>query len=426
MAAYPYDITPDNVKSALQSATMGYPRDQVALFDRMIEADPMFAGVYATRKNAAIGMDWQVVPDPRRTTEETQSQAEDIAKWCYHQIVNSEEFDKFLHHNLDAIGYGIAVSEIVWTVRDGRHTIAEVCPVPMASLIGDNIRPWVVRVLTNETDSTGVLVDDHPFKFVKRTFGEINGNPFRGGVARRCALLHLAKTYGFRWWMSAMEMFGVPYRKATYTQAATAEEKNEMLAQLEAFGHAGYGLFSEAMNFEFVDQFKGAESWPHTKVIDKIHEWYEITALGQTLTTQVGETGGAYATAKVHNEVRSDILYRDLADEAATIRRHILKPLVELNFGPGAPIPVWQRIEDDTNDMVAYSQVLDTAVNRLGIKVPVGFAYKELGVPIPDGVNPADVLEGAPSSASPFDSFALRAAAAPTPVFSKKKVVRRR
>lgn len=425
LASYPHQLTPASVASMMQLAAQGYPRDQVAFIDQMMESDPVFAGVYATRKRAVLGLDWKVVPDPKRVTDETKVQAEEIAAWCHDQLMAIETLEEFLAHNIDALGYGYAVSENVWTVRNGQHVITDIAPVAMASIVGDTLRPWIMRILLTDADSLGVLVDDHQFKFVKHVHAPINASPFRGGIARRCAVMHLTRRYGFQWWMSAMEMFGTPYRKATYKPGATPEEKNEMLEQLESFGHAGYGLFSEAMDFELVDQFKSSDTWPHHKFIEKIDEWYEITMLGQTLTTRVGETGGAYAAAKVHNDVREDIQYSDMRAEADVIRQYVLKPMVELNFGRGAPIPVWQRQNDEVRDMVSYSQVLDTAANRLGMQITAGFAYKELGIPLPEGVKPTDLLEGAPEPApSPFGFQFKASASSPRPIFSKKKVVR--
>ncbi len=60
--------------------------------------------------------------------------------------------------------------------------------------------------------------------------------------------------------------------------------------------------------------------------------------------------GGSYAQGKVHNEVRHDLTVGDAKALAVTVRRDIIRPLVEYNFGYDADVPFFtfdcQEAED--------------------------------------------------------------------------------
>ncbi|MER3496825.1 MAG: hypothetical protein C4320_08735, partial [Armatimonadota bacterium] len=75
--------------------------------------------------------------------------------------------------------------------------------------------------------------------------------------------------------------------------------------------------------------------------------------LGQTLTTDEGRRVGSLAMGKVHLQVllmQLAAIRRDLAD--AVMGEGVLRPLIELNFGPtGAanPLPIF-RFEEARNE----------------------------------------------------------------------------
>ena len=71
--------------------------------------------------------------------------------------------------------------------------------------------------------------------------------------------------------------------------------------------------------------------------------------MGQTLSSDSG--GGSYAQGKVHNEVRHDLTAADAKALATTIRRDIIKPLVEYNFGYDVDAPLFTFASEETEDL---------------------------------------------------------------------------
>jgi phage gp29-like protein len=96
----------------------------------------------------------------------------------------------------------------------------------------------------------------------------------------------------------------------------------------------------------------------------------------------MGSTGSR-AAAEVHDRVREDLLVDDIADEGATLRRDVLRPLVAARFGPQAPVPVFRRALAQAIDTEALTNTLAVAVRELGMEVPRRWLHQALGVPEP-------------------------------------------
>ena len=90
---------------------------------------------------------------------------------------------------------------------------------------------------------------------------------------------------------------------------------------------------------------------------------------------------GSLAATQIHENVRQNILTDDIRKEGRTIRRDLLTPITQLRFGPDAPVPFFRRTLEETSSPKELADILDKAVNQLGLKVPASWAHDALGVP---------------------------------------------
>ena len=73
-----------------------------------------------TRKLAVTGLDWEVQPFSEDEIDK------EIADFIDEQLKGIENFDEVLIDMLDAIGKGISIMELAWTVEDGRNVIEDI------------------------------------------------------------------------------------------------------------------------------------------------------------------------------------------------------------------------------------------------------------------------------------------------------------
>jgi phage gp29-like protein len=120
--------------------------------------------------------------------------------------------------------------------------------------------------------------------------------------------------------------------------------------------------------------------------------------LGQTGTTDA--VAGGYAVGKVQNDVRIDIRDADALQLAQSLRRDLVEPLVDLNYGP-APNGTKRRypnvrfVSPKTLDVPTMADAL-TKLVPLGLEVEASVVRDKLGFGDP---KPGAVLLKAPAPA---------------------------
>ena len=101
--------------------------------------------------------------------------------------------------------------------------------------------------------------------------------------------------------------------------------------------------------------------------------------------------GGSYAQSKTHDEVRHDLTVADAKALAVTIRRDIIRPLVEFNFGMDANIPFFKFDCKDTDDQKETVEIYKALVCDMGLEIPKSHIYKKFNIPKPE--NGEDILK---------------------------------
>ena len=304
----------------------------VEMDEEMLAKDAHLQGVANTRRLAVLALDWFVDPDIGTGDEGLAKEAAQYVSETFHAI---ESFPEFLSHNQSAIGPNIAVTELVW----GNGTIVDTVPIPGNLLF---YRPEMgpgMRIMTLDDPFNGIECSRG--KFVCYSPNPKPGLPLTITITRAQAILYLLKHFAIADWATFSELFAMPIRIATYKKGAQEEEKSDVENMLRDLSSDAWGMFSEDVTIDFKEANKGTATY--SDLVKWIESRQSILYLGQTLTTEIGQFG-SFAAAKVHDNVRADILISDLRAEANCIRNQVIRPLVEIAFpGRSAPIPHFRR-----------------------------------------------------------------------------------
>jgi phage gp29-like protein len=377
-------LTPQRLTSILREADAGSPSAAMQLFEEMEEKDAHLFAVASKRRLALTGLPWSIVSAAEAVEGLDRARADETASYCRDALARLDAFDDVLAHLAMALGRNVAVAELVWEADAGGLRLADLVPVDFTRLAFDEF--GAVRVLTDEVDIAG-LPAVAP-KFIVHTPHSASGHPSRGGLLRVSALAFLGKNLALKDWLIFAEIFGMPVRVARYDASATAEEKQEMLRMLESLGSNAAGIFSRAVELQFVEAGQGKAPPPYEHLVDFLNREMSKAWLGQTLTTETPGLGGSFGATKIHEEVRKDLRADDLRKEARMLRRGLLAPLVRLRFGPDAPVPYFQRAIDQPRTASQLAELLDVAVNKLGLRVPQRWAHEALALPSVSGNDP--------------------------------------
>lgn len=195
-------LTPRRLARIFREADEGNVRAQMELFEEMEEKDTHLFSQMQTRKLAVTGLDWEVQPFSEDEIDK------EIADFIDEQLKGIENFDEVLIDMLDAIGKGISIMELAWTVEDGRNVIEDIEYVHPKKLVWDSTTDEL-KVCTREYPS-GVELPEN--KFVVHKYKAKSGHASRAGIMRVVSWMYLFKNYDIKDWVSFCEVFGMPLR----------------------------------------------------------------------------------------------------------------------------------------------------------------------------------------------------------------------
>lgn len=393
------NLTPNRLAQILASAADGDAHDYLTLAEEMEERDMHYASVLGTRKLALSGLKVQVdsVSDDAR---------DEACAEAVRQMVDTAEFGGLLAHLTDAIGKSYAVSELVWDRSTKPWTVRQFAQRDPRFFTFDRETGTELRLLDAEDAAQGIPLA--PYKFVVHKPRIRSGLPIRGGLARLAAPAYMCKAWTWRDWMSFADIYGMPMRIGTYGPNAKKEDIARLMTAVANLGSDAAAVMSEStkITFEAAANVAGAGDF-----FDKLASFWDKQiskgVLGQTMTA---DDGSSNSQAQVHQLVRMDILTADAKALSNTLQQHVVRPFVDLNYGPAMRSPKITVVVPKPEDIKALVDALGKLV-PLGLRVEQSVILDKLGLPIaPDDA----VILGAPAAPAVAPTASNRARNAQT------------
>lgn len=364
-------LTPESLARIFKEADAGEVMSQMELFEEMEEKDPHLFAQMQTRKNAVTGLGYKIIASSADEADKR------VAEFTEKVINEIEGFLDILFDLLDAIGKGIAVSEIIWAYKNGRVVVADIKYRHQKRLCWDMYDNLKIRT---EEHPEGMLLPKH--KFIVHKYKARSGHPARAGILRVAAWMYLFKNYDVKDWVRFCEIFGMPVRLGKYNPGASEEDKAALMQALVQLGSDAAGILPEGTTIELSEGQKTTSVDLYERLARYCDEQTSKAVLGQTLTSDTGSSG-SYAQSKTHNEVRHDLTVADCKALAGTLKRDLIKPLILFNFGADCKIPDIQFDCSEPEDLKVEAEILDTLVNKIGLKVAEQYVYEKFGIPQP-------------------------------------------
>lgn len=372
-SSYPSNgLTPVKLASIFREADSGDILRQAELFEEMEEKDPHLFSQLQTRKNAVTGLDYEVIP-----FDQEDERDKEIAEFIAQELEAIESFEDVMMDLLDAVGKGIAMSEIIWRIDEGKTTIEEIKWRHQKRFFWDDEDN--LKVITKEFPS-GTVVPEN--KFIVHKYKARSGHPARGGVLRVVAWMYLFKNYDIKDWVSFCEVFGMPLRLGKYNPSASEADKAALMEALIQIGTDAAGIIPDGTEIEFKEAAKVSSLNVYESLARYCDEQISKAVLGQTLTSDSG--GGSFAQSKTHNEVRHDLTVSDCKTLAATLRRDLIRPLVLFNFGEDRRIPYIRFDCEEAGDLKETADIYKTLICDISLPIPLAHLYKKFSIPKPE------------------------------------------
>ena len=370
-SSYPSDgLTPVKLARIFKEADAGDPFRQMELFEEMESKDTHLFSQLQTRKLAVTGLDWEVQPFSQDETDQ------EIAAFVEEQLKELDGFSDNLMDILDAIGKGISFQEIEWEYRDGHVVVGNIEYVHQKKFYYDTLTDALM--LRTEAFPGGIPLPEN--KFIVHRYKARSGHPSRYGVLRVVAWMYLFKNYDLKDWVSFCEVYGMPLRLGTYDATASEKDKAALMDAIVRMGTDAAGIVPSGTDIKFIESNKQSSVDIYERLARFCDEQMSKAIVGQTLTS---DSGGSYAQSKTHNDVRQDLTEADCKAVMETVRRDLIRPLVEFNFGVQAHVPYFILNATDTDDLKETAEIVNTLA-AAGLEIPKSWLYKKFNIPAPE------------------------------------------
>lgn len=319
-------LTPARMAGILRDAAMGEMAEFLTLAEEMEERETQYMSVLSTRKRALQGIEPQV----EAASDDPEDQA--IADAVRERIAEHPDFFDLVGDAMDALAKGYSVIEIIWQADAGQWVPERFeWHDPRLFVFDRETRRELRKRL--QSDFNGEALE--PFKFIRHVPRLKSGIPARNGLARLALWSFLLKSYSLKDWAAFLEVHGMPLRLGKFGPGASIEDRRVLLRAVRDLGADAAAIIPKEMEIEFVET-KGFSEKPFEGFADYLDKSLSKAIIGQTMTA---DSGGSLAQAKVHDQVRIDIKKADARQLEGTLARDLVRPFVDLNFGPRAAYP---------------------------------------------------------------------------------------
>jgi phage gp29-like protein len=376
-----------------------------------LERDAHVLSVISKRKRAVTAREWGVTSasdDPQDLA------AADLVK----AVLQHLRFDKLTKALLDAIMKGYSVVELMWDVVPG-----EKLGLPAGEyLVPVNYkkraqRRFVFDLLDRPrllTSSQGFSGEElPPRKFIVHSHGEADESPYGRGLGNALFWPVFFKRQSISFWLVFCDKFGSPTAMGTYPTGTNQEEIKKLLSTLRGISQEASIVVPQGFEAKLLEASRsGTDSYK--TMCAYMDAEISKAVLGETLTTEVGSSGGNRALGEVHDKGRIELAKDDADDLSYTLQSTVVQWIIDLNYPGRKPPEVWRDF-DESEDLDTTAE-RDEKLSRLGwrrteesFREVYGNGYEHTAPPSPVLSDPPDpALFSEPSRLARMRSWLLK------------------
>jgi len=374
-AQYPTDgMNPGRLAQILRDADQGEPLQYFELAELIEERDLHYAGVLGTRKRSVAQID--VTVEAASEDAEDVRRADMVRTWLKRDELADDTFDI-----LDAVGKGVSFTEIIWDTSEGQWqpTRLEWRDPRWFRFDRQTMRQPLLR---GGLDGMAEAEPLPAFKFIFHQVKAKSGLPVRSGIARLAAWAWMFKAFTQRDWAIFTQTYGQPVRIGRFHEGATKEDKATLFRAVANIAGDCAAIIPRSMEIEFIESKNvtaGSDLYEHRA--DWLDRQVSKGILGQTTTTDA--VSGGHAVSQEHRKVQEDIETADCKSLSATLNRCLVRPWMDLEFGPSKGYPRIVIARPKQEDLKQLTESLQVFV-PMGLRVEASEIRDKLGLAEPE------------------------------------------
>lgn len=381
----------------------------MAVFADMEEKDAKVFSALDTRKTNVLSKPRNILPaSDKRQDRKIADFVEDCLKnyFCH--------FESFLFEALDAIGKGVSIGEICFEQASDRIFIENVKFKPQhlfsfgetdiagfstASMMYPQTGPLQLRdgVMIGNIALDRTLPEDKFFVF---SFRPKYGNRWGDPIDRKAFWPSWIKRSSIKEWLRYQEK-GSGVVIARYNDGAAEKEMQDANAAAAAVQEESAVAIPKKFILEVHEMVRNIGSSHKELVDDFCNAELNNIYLGQSLTGQSAGGGGSRARDEVAERVSDKISETDCKALMQAVNDDIIRPLVRLNFGPNATLPLWILEYEPKEDLDSKAKRYGIIRKEIGLELSKQQVRDDLQIEEPNGDDDILAPVQEPGSATP-------------------------
>jgi phage gp29-like protein len=330
--------------------------------------DSHLESVWSVRCAAASGAEWFMASGD----EGGRGQA---AADAFAEELKDMDVPRIIEEMMDAVAYGYSPLEILWAKNENRWGIRNIVGNPPNWFEFNQENRLVLKTRiggSEELPVNRILLVQHRPSYA---------NPYGVKIFSKCFWPVTFKKNGFRWWTVFVEKYGGAFMYGKYPPNADAKFKEELHSALEKMIANAVAIIPEGSEIVMASASeKKGSGEVHAAYIQMANAEISKAVLGQTLTTEIGDTG-SYAAAETHNQVRKDLAKADRGRISAAFNR-LAAVYTFYNFGNDMPPPQFKFVEDE--DLQTDKAGRDVQLHHMGWRPRKRYISRVYGIPEED------------------------------------------
>jgi phage gp29-like protein len=300
---------------------------------------------------------------------------------------------------MDAWFKGISVLEIIWHTADlptqgtvwGVQSTAWVHP----SNYGFNEQGQIGLTLPGTPTGYGTttvppsprnqkLIAFPPDRFLICTHKGVSGTSIGGAMLRPLAWWWCATNFSSDWLLNLAQIFGLPFRWATYAASSPDQTVSAICDMLANMGSAGWAAFPEGTTLELKEASNAVGATPQGELLDRADAYARIMILGQTLTGQTIASGrGGQAFGTVEAQLKQDRLDAACGFVAEVINQQLIPAILRQNYGDASEPPRCRFLQETEGTFQEAER--DQILCNIGTTIPISHIRQKYNIPEPIG-----------------------------------------
>lgn len=392
--------TPQRCEQIFRQALAGDLQSQWEMFDLMEATWPELSTCLGQLKDSVVDQGFRVQPYCRKGEKPTATALaraalvqECIEGMRPNPARDENDLEDTIRDLLDARAKGISILEVDWEYREQADLGGMVAPRctrwvhplwygyphgPGSGQLmlrpgignGDPKKQWFpgdTSVGYGYAWGSNSDWQDFPDgKFIIGVAKNKTGHPLGGAMLHVLAFWWAASNMCAEWFFNFAQVFGQPFRWATYDPNMTPTDQMKLQAVLTNMGASAWGMFPEGTNFELKDTASKAGDNPNFALIEMANKVCRLLILRQTLTADAGPAGSK-ALGEVHERVLGGV--EEVCGKwACKTMAQLVRAICVLNYGDLMECPAIVNGMDEEASPAELGDLLVKA-NQAGLEL---------------------------------------------------------